>query len=79
MYNLFLKEVTNLEICLYHTLLLKMLGMLDVHELVQHHNALSTILPCDQLPHDWEAFPYVVSSHHSADCRMYLHKTEGAR
>ena len=56
-----------------------MLGMLDVHELVQHHNALSTILPCDQLPHDREAFPYVVSSHHSTDCRMYLHKTEGAR
>lgn len=42
-YNLFLKEEIDLEICLHHTVLLKTLSVLDVHQLVQHRNVLSTI------------------------------------
>ena len=70
-YNLFSKEETYLEIYLDHIILLKTLRVLDVHQLVKHCNLLSTILPPNQLPHDWEAFPCIVLSHRSTDCQMY--------
>ena len=76
MYNIFLKEVANLEISLYHTLLLKTLRMFHVHQLEQSLNEFSTILPFDQLHHDWEVFPYIVSSHHLIHCRMYQLKEQ---
>ena len=65
--TVFVKKEANLEIYLHNTVLLKTLRMLDVHQLVQHCNVLSTILPPDQSPHDWEAFPYMVISHRPTD------------
>lgn len=62
------KKETDLEICLRLTVLLKMLRILDAHQLGQHRNVLSTVLPPYQSPHDSEAFPYIVLSHRPTDC-----------
>ena len=70
-YNLFSKEETYLKIYLDHIILLKTLRVLDVHQLAKHRSLLSTILPPNQSPHDWEAFPCIVLSHRSTDCQMY--------